>query len=153
MKAQLKCSNCGAEISNLNFSWGRKQWLWFIPFILIAFLFPIIMRYTILKEDKHNFRADLIIKDTEKRYINGTIEILGIVENNGKVNWENIVVKAELYGKDGKYLDELTRRIPANLLPGATEHFKIEAKDFPNERWEAINDMKVKVSDAYHSKY
>lgn len=152
MKAQLKCSNCGAEISNLNFSWGRKQWLWFIPFIIFAFLFPFIMEH-ILKGDKHNFRTDLIIKDTEKRYTNGTIELLGLIENHGKVNWENIVVKAELYGKDGKYLDELTGRISVNLLPGATEHFKLSSKDFPQQRWEAINDMKVKVSDAYHSKY
>ncbi len=152
MKAQLKCSNCGAEISNLNFSWGRKQWLWFIPLIIIAFVFPFAMDH-MLKGGKHDFRTDLIIKDIEKRFANGTIEILGIIENHGKVNWENIVVKAELYGKDGKYLDELTRRISANLLPRATEHFKIEAKEFPNERWEAINDMKVKVSDAFHSKY
>ncbi len=152
MKAQLKCSNCGAEISNLNFSWGRKQWLWFIPFILFAIFFPMFMDH-MLKGDKHNFRTDLIIKDTEKRYIDGTIELLGVIENNGKVNWENIVVKAELYGKDGKYLDEVGGRIPVDLLPGATEHFKLSSKDFPQQRWEAINDMKVKVSDAYHSKY
>jgi hypothetical protein len=153
MKAQLKCSNCGAEISNLNFSWGRKQWLWIIPFMLFAFLFPIIMNHTMLKGDEHNFRTDLIIKDTEKRYTNGTIEILGTLENHGKVNWENIVVKAELYGKDGKFLDVLTGHTSANLLPGAIDHFKIESKDFPELRWKAINDMKVKVSDAYHSRY
>ena len=152
MKAQLKCSNCGAEISNLNFSWGRKQWLWFIPFIIVIIFLPFFMERT-LKGSKHDFRSDLIIKDTEKRFTNGTIEILGIIENHGKVNWENVAVKAELYGKDGKYLDELTRRIPTNLLPGAIEHFKIEAKEFPNSRWEAINNMKVKVMDAYHSRY
>jgi len=152
MKAQLKCSNCGAEISNLNFSWGRKQWLWFIPFIIFMILFPFLMDH-IFKGGKHDFRSDLIIKDTEKRYTNGTIEILGIIENHGKVNWENIVVKAELYGKDGKFLDELTGRISVNLLPGAAEHFKISSKEFPEPRWEAINNMKVKVSDSYHSKY
>jgi hypothetical protein len=152
MKAQLKCSNCGAEISNLNFSWGRKQYLWFIPFIIFILLFPFIMDYK-LKGGKDNFRSDLIIRDTQKRYTNGTVEILGIIENHGKVNWDNIVVKAEMYGKDGKYLDELTRRIPENLLPHAIEHFKIEAKEYPNERWEAITDMKVKTSDAFHSKY
>ena len=153
MKAQLKCSNCGAEISNLNFSYGRKQLLWLIPFMIFIFLFPILMEKTILKKDTANFRTDLVVKDTEKRYTNGTIEILGLLENHGKVSWENIVVKAELYGKDGKFLDVLTGRTSANLLPGAIDHFKIESKEFPTQRWEAINDMKVKVSDAYHSKY
>ncbi len=153
MRAQLKCSNCGAEISNLNFSWGRKQWLWFIPFMLFAFLFPFFMEKTILKKDASSFRTDLIIKDTEKRYINGTIEILGIIENHGKVNWENIEVQAELYGKEGKFLDQITGRIASNLLPGGTDHFKLSSKEFPGERWEAIIDMKIKVADAYHSKY
>jgi len=136
----------------LNFSWGRKQYLWFIPFIIFIVLLPFIMDYK-LKGGKHDFRSDLIIRDTEKRYTNGTVEILGIIENHGKVNWENIVVKAEMNGKDGKYLDELTRRIPANILPRAIEHFKIEAKEYPKARWDAITDMKVKVSDAFHSKY
>lgn len=95
MKAQLKCSSGGAEISNLNFSWGRKKWLWFIPFIIVMFIFPFAMDY-MLKGGKHDFRSDLIIKDTEKRYANGTIEILGIIANHGKVSWENIAVKAEL---------------------------------------------------------
>jgi hypothetical protein len=106
-----------------------------------------------MKGDKHNFRTDLLIKDTEKRYTNGTIELLGVIENHGKVNWENIVVKAELYGKDAKYLDEVDGRISVDLLPGATEHFKLSSRDFPQQRWEAINDMRIKVSDAYHSKY
>jgi hypothetical protein len=153
MKAQLKCSNCGAEISNLNFSWGRKQWLWFIPFMIFVFLFPILMEKTILKKDTSNFRTDLVIKDTEKRYTNGTIEILGKIENHGKVNWENIVVKAELFGKDNNFLDEISGRIATNILPGGTDYFKLSSKDFPEARWQAINDVKIKVADAYHSKY
>lgn len=153
MKAQLKCSNCGAEISNLNMSWGRKQWLWFIPLMLFAILFPILMEKTIMKKDTSDFRTDLVIKDIEKRYINGTIEILGLVENHGKVNWENIEVQAELYGKDGKFLDQLTGRVAANLLPGAADHFKISSKEFPGERWEASTDIKVKVADASHYRF
>ena len=106
-----------------------------------------------IMKDRNDFRSALSLKNIEKRYINGAIEILGIVENGGKVNWENIVIEAELCAKDGKFLDELTGRIAANLLPGASEHFKISSRQFPESRWESINDMKVKVSDAYHSKY
>jgi hypothetical protein len=152
MKAQLKCSNCGAEISNLSFSWGRKQWLWFIPFMVIIILIPIIMNYAI-RGGKQDFRVDLVIKDTDRRFNNGTIEILGIIENHGKVNWKNIVVQADLYGKNQKFLDHLSCNACADILPGGSEHFKITSKEFPQARWTAINDMKVKVSDAYHSNY
>jgi uncharacterized protein YegJ (DUF2314 family) len=35
--AKAKCSNCGAELSNLTFSWGKRQWLWsllgFLPLV------------------------------------------------------------------------------------------------------------------------
>lgn len=152
MKAQLKCSNCGAEISNLNMSWGRKQWLWFIPLIIFMIFFPMLMDH-MLKGDKYDFRTDLAIKDTEKSYTDGTIEILGRIENHGKVNWENVVVKAELFGKGNKFLDEISGRIATNILPGGGDYFKLSAKDFPEARWQAINDVKVKVADAYHSKY
>jgi hypothetical protein len=57
-----------------------------------------------LKGGKHDFRTDLVIKDTERRFAQSTIEILGVIENHGKVNWENIVVQADLYGKDKKFL-------------------------------------------------
>ena len=152
MKAQLKCSNCGAEISNLNLSWGRKHWLWFIPLMTVMIFLPLFMNH-ILREDKHDFRPDLSTKEIERRYTNGTVEILGVVENHGKVNWEHIAIQADLYGKDGKFLDQLIAHTPLNLSPGASGHFKMSSKEFPQSRWEAINDMKVKVSDAYHSPF
>ncbi len=143
--AQLKCSNCGAEISNLNMSWGKKQWLWFIPFMILVIVLPYYTTYR-LRGGQHDFRSDLTIKETDKRYSNGTIEILGTIENHGKVNWEHIILKAELFGKDRKFLDILTYRIPDNLLPGANEHFKISKSEFPESRWEEIKDMKGKSS-------
>ena len=103
--------------------------------------------------EKYDFRADLTVKDVERRFVNGTIEILGVIENHGKVNWESIVVQADLYGKDKKFLDHLSTRTSVNLLPGSADHFKISSKEFPEARWKAIEEIKVKVSDAYHSKY
>jgi hypothetical protein len=106
-----------------------------------------------MTKDKDDFRFDLIIKYTEKRYVNGTVDVLGIIENHGKVDWKHIVVKAELFGKGNTFIDVLTDQISSNLLPGTTEHFKISAKEFPEPRWEAIKDIKLKVADAHHSKY
>ena len=151
MKARFKCSNCGAEISNLNMSWGKKQWLWSIPFIIAMFSIPFVMEF--LMEDKNDFRADLYVSNIEKTYLNETIEIFGIIENRGKVDWESIVIEAEFFAKDGKFIDELTDRICTNLSSGASEHFKISSKEFPESRWDSIHDLKVKIADAYHSKF
>ena len=151
MKAQLKCSSCGAEITNLNMSWGKKQWLWFIPLIVFMIFIPFIMDSWF--KDSNDFRSDLSIKDIEKRYINGNLEIFGIIDNHGKVNWENIVVEAELFENNGKFLDEIRGSICTNLSPNSSEHFKISSKEFPESRWNLISESKVKVSDAYHSKF
>ena len=152
MKAQLKCSNCGAEIENLNFSWGKKQWLWFIPFMVFVFCFPFFTDY-VVGDGKHDFRTELTAKETERRYNNGSVEILGTVENHGKVNWQHIIIQADLYGKNNRFLDQLSTKMNANLLPNSSDHFKIDSKEFPESRWKDIEVIKIKVSDAYHSKY
>jgi hypothetical protein len=151
MKAQFKCSNCGAEISNLNMSWGKKQWLWFIPFILFMIFIPLIMDFWM--KDKNDFRADLQLQEIEKKYSEGNLEIFGVIENNGKADWESIIVEAEFFDSNDKFIDEIKGKVCANILPGASEHFKILSEEFAESRWNAINKMKVKVVDAYHSKY
>ena len=49
MIAKMKCSNCGAEISNLNMSWGWKNYLMVVPIMLLGFL-PL-LRTTFFKGD------------------------------------------------------------------------------------------------------
>jgi hypothetical protein len=149
MKTQLKCSNCVAEVSNLNFGWDKKQWLWWsIPFLVFIIAIPFIME--LLMRDNSDFRVDLSLGNIEKQYTDGTIEIIGVIENKGEVDWDNIIVQAELFSAEGKFLDELTRRIYTKLSPGASEYFQIQSEDFPKERWEATKEIQVKVSDANH---
>jgi len=136
MKAQLKCSNCGAEISNLNMSWEKKQWLWSIPFIILVFSMAFLMEF--LMKDRNDFRTDLHVSNVEKNSLNGTIEIFGIIENRGKVNWESIVIEAEFFAEDSKFLDELTSRICTNLSPGACEHFKISSNNLKIKQYYSV---------------
>lgn len=152
MKAQIKCSNCGAEISNLNMTWGQKQWVWFIPFMILMLLMPFGLPY-LMEGGKHDFKSDLVTRDVERRYENGTIEILGVIENHGKVTWKSIHVKADLFDKNGKFLDQISVCTYLNLSAGDSEHFKMSSDDFPSDRWESIKEMKVKVTSAYHSRY
>ena len=151
MKAQFKCSNCGAEVSKLNLYYNKKQWAGIFLGALICA--AMLIGIDKLLEDRNDFRSDLHLSNIEKNYLNGTIEVFGNIENRGKVNWENIVIEAEFFADDGKFFDELTTDTCINLLPGASEHFKISSKGFPQSRWDAIHEMKVKVADAYHSKF
>jgi len=93
------------------------------------------------------------LQQIEKSFQNGTIEFIGIVQNNGKVDWENIEIEVELFSKDGKFMDELNRKLSVNIPPGQSEHFKISAKDYPETKWNSIDQIKAKIADAYHSNF
>ena len=61
--AKVKCSNCGAELTNLTFGWGKWQWLWgilgFLP--LVALL--IWMQFWMFRESReftNEIQASLI---------------------------------------------------------------------------------------------
>jgi hypothetical protein len=149
MKSNLKCSNCGAEITNLNFGWDRKQWVWFIPFVLFVLALPLIFDY--MMSDRSDYRADLLIHIADKQFNEGTVEINGTIENHGNVEWEDIIVQAEMYSAENRLLDEMTRRVYTNLPPGATEHFQIQSDDCPEDRWNRTERIEIKVADARNS--
>lgn len=144
MKASVKCSNCGAEISNLNFSWGRKQWLWVVP-VLVVSLLPLWRIYM----PKGDFRQDLVIQVLERRPVDKTVEILGSVSNTGKSRWENINIDCLFFDPTGTFIDKASGRVEAVVRPGGKEYFKITAKD-PSGRLvtEGVK-MEAKVADAY----
>jgi hypothetical protein len=151
MKTRFKCSNCGAEISNITMGWGKKDWLW--SFLFLIFIFSALFLVEFMMTDRNDFRDDLSLKNIEQQYVNGTIEISGVIENNGKVEWEDVVVEAELFSADNKFLDEIPRRIYTSLAPGSSEHFQIQEEEFCEDRWNEIKEIKVKVSDATHPRY
>ena len=150
-KTQLKCSNCGAEVTNLNFDWNQKTWTWFaISMVIVLISIPIALDY--LNKDRSDFRTDLAVQVTDQRFSDGLLEIIGTVENTGDLEWEDIVVQAELYSADGEFLDEVTRYIYSNVRAGETENFVIESKKFPECRWEAIERIEIKIAEARSKK-
>lgn len=148
MKANLKCSNCGAEITNLNFSWGKKQWLWMVPGLLIC-LFPMWRLY----KPKGDFRQDLQITVLEKRQIDKDFEILGDVSNRGKTRWENLNIDCLFFDSKGAFIDKASGRVNAVVMPNGKEYFKIMAKDANGRLSSPDVKMEAKVADAYSSPF
>ncbi len=136
MTAKIKCSNCGAEISNLSFSWGKK-YLWFlIPFVLISFL-PI-LRLTFFKGD---VAKELTLSGIEKRQNADGLSIVGLVTNTGKRSWSSVRLEAEFYDASGKFIDEGSDYLRADIPAGGKEHFKMTIK-VPAE---AVNSPDTKM--------
>lgn len=123
MIAKMKCSNCGAEMSNLNVSWGKKQ-LWFIiPIMLLGFL-PMAMLFWFKGEPT----KELTITEVQKRTNGSALENVGPITNNGTHTFSSVTVEAELFDAAGNFIDEETSYIRSDIAGRAKEHFKITVK-------------------------
>lgn len=151
MKTTVQCSNCGAEITNLNFSWGKKQWAWLVlimPVMMLGFL-PLWSLY----KDKGDFRDDLHITVLERRPGERSHEILGFIENHGKIRWENIILDFDFFSAAGTFMDKASGRVNAVAQPGGKEYFKIVTRDAASSLSAEGVEMRAKVADAYNKPF
>ena len=148
MKASMKCSNCGAEMSNLNMTWGRKQ-LWFIvPITVLGFL-PLI-KMTFFKGE---VAKDLSISEIQTRTSGRSMEILGLITNSSGREWSGVTVEAEFFDAAGNFLDEESDLLSSNIAGHSKEHFKIVISSPPESA--VTGDIKpvIKISGGHTSPF
>lgn len=102
-----------------------------------------------LYKDKGNFRDDLHITVLEKRPNEKTYEILGFVENKGKISWENINLDFDFFSPTGTFIDKASGHVNAVVMPGGKEYFKVVTPDRTSSLSVEGVAMKSKVADAY----
>lgn len=143
MQAKLKCSNCGAEITNLNMSWGKKQWIWSL-LIMIPFIILILWS----ERPKPDYSKELSANLIDTRHIDERIDVIGKLINKGTHEWQSVDVKAEFYDTNGKFIDEGSTYLSGGLRPMKEEYFKITLKKPYKELLEPNVKVMVKVSGA-----
>lgn len=144
MKASMKCSNCGAEMSNLSMNWGRKQMWFIIPLILFGFL-PLI-KMTFFKGD---VTKDLQISEIQTRASGSSLEIVGLITNTSGREWSGITVEAEFFDASGKFIDEASDYMRSDIAGHAKEHFKIVIPSPPEEALDGTIKPTVKISGGH----
>jgi hypothetical protein len=147
MKTSVKCSNCGAELETFHFSAGKMQW---VAFLLMVVVFVLVLwpNWRPQKPAAGDYRADLTTTVLEKRMTDRGAEVLGTIENRGKVRWEHIWLSVQFYGPDGRFLDEASNPIASSVDPGQKEHFKVTIQQVsPGVDANGVK-TEVKVADA-----
>ncbi len=144
MIAKMKCSNCGAEMSNLNMSWGKKQLWLVIPIMLIGFL-PMIKLFWF----KGDAAKDLVISEVQKRTSGSSLEIVGLLTNSGSHKFSSITIEAEFFDAAGNFLDEESEYLRSDIAGGAKEHFKITVKTPTAQTSSPETKMVVKVTGGH----
>ena len=141
MHAKMKCSNCGAEMSNLRLTWGAK-YLWImVPLMLLA-CWPL-LSMTFFKGD---ITKDLAISNIQKRSHEDYIEIIGLITNSGNRTWTNLTIEAEFFDASGAFIDEATEYLSTDIAGNAKEHFKITIRQPSAILNEPDTKMAIKVS-------
>jgi hypothetical protein len=89
--AKLKCSNCGAELTNLNFGWGKWQWLWgllsFLPFVAVLVWMQLWMF-----RDSRDFANEIQASLIETRATKDRFDVVGQLKNVGSHTWNSVTV-------------------------------------------------------------
>jgi len=148
MKAKMKCSSCGAEMENLNMSWGKKQWFFIIPIMILGFL-PL-AKMTFFKGDP---TSDMIISEIRSNTNGGTIEITGLITNSGLHEWSSVTVEVEFFDKNGNFLDEKSEYLRTTIKPDAKEHFKVSIASKDERLLEEGVDVRVKIAGGHTSPF
>ena len=131
-------------MSNLNMNWGRKQFLFIIPILLLGFL-PLI-KMTFFKGD---VTKDLVVSEVKTRTAGSALEIVGVITNSSGRTWSSVTIEAEFYDSSGEFIDEASEYLRSEIGGHAIEHFKIKISSPRKEI--ASGDIKpvVKVSGGH----
>ena len=148
MKAQMKCSNCGAEIENLNMSWGKRQ-LWLVLPILVIGFYPLV-KLTLFKSVVTD---DLSISSVETKIEGSSLEITGIITNSSNNEWSGISIEAEFFDNSGKFIDEASHYLRSDIPGKAKEHFKITINNPPQAALNGEMQPKLKLSGGHTSSF
>ncbi|MEO8613991.1 MAG: FxLYD domain-containing protein [Luteolibacter sp.] len=148
MKAIMKCSNCGAEMSNMNMTWGRKQMWFIIPVMLLGFLPLIKMSFF-----KGDVTKDLKISDIQTRTSGRSLEIVGLITNSSSREWSGITVEAEFFDASGNFLDEASEYLRSDIGGNSKEHFKITIASPPEGAASGSIKPVVKISGGHTSQF
>lgn len=144
MTAKMKCSNCGADISTMNMTWGRKYWLFTIPIMLIGF-WPL-AQMTLFKAD---ITKALVVSDVTRRVNGSSLEIIGLITNQGGKQWSGVTVEAEFFDASGTFIDEESEYLRTDIAPNAKEHFKIELRSQASKLSDPGTKMNVKIAGGH----
>ncbi len=141
MKASMKCSNCGAEMSNLNMTWGRKQMWFIVPIMFVGFLPLIKMSFF-----KGDVTKDLTISEIQTRNSDRSLEILGLITNSSSREWSGLNVEAEFFDASGNFIDEDSVYLRSEIAGHSKEHFKIVIASPPDAAVNGSIKPVVKIS-------
>jgi len=148
METKLTCSNCGAEVSNLNMASSKRYAL--IPLVFMVVAFVPLIKIWFFKADA---TKDLKISQIQKTVTAESIDVTGLITNEGRHRWSSVYLEAEFFDKAGNFLGEESERISSDIIPEIKEHFKVSITNRDARLRAPDVRMELKIASAFTSSF
>jgi hypothetical protein len=100
-----------------------------------------------------DFRKELSVSVLNKRFSTNEVAVLGTLTNAGKHEWQSVMIKAEFYDKEGRFLDETAEYLSGSVRPLSEEHFRLSLRKPTDEIVTGSPKVVVKVSEARYDPF
>lgn len=117
---------------------------------MIAILY--FTQYRMLRSNRE-FVTEIEATLIETKVARNKFDILGRLENKGMHTWDRVTVEAEVYDKDGKFLDETSDYLSVTLSPDSKENFRLSFTNPDDEILDKSSKVVLKVTDANTNRF
>ncbi|MGV8836135.1 FxLYD domain-containing protein [Cellvibrio sp.] len=100
---------------------------------------------------KYDESAKLVTEITKERISKNEFTLLGILKNEGESSWSSINIKAELFDKNGEFIDECSDYISDNSSPGSSINFKLSCGNCSKFQLGDYHSYKLSITSAHHN--
>jgi hypothetical protein len=99
-------------------------WLWGLLGFLPLIAFFVWMQLWLFRPNR-DFHDEIHASLIETRIAKDRFDVVGRLHNHGSHAWTRILVEAESYDKDGRFLDEVALYFYLTLSPGSEENIRL----------------------------
>jgi hypothetical protein len=92
--------------------------------------------------------AGLTIKAHRPQKAENNSAFIGQVANAGNGTWANVEIVAELFDRDGEFLDKCSSYLDGSIAPGETRNFKVSCPNCPDNPRPAYDSYTLAIRDA-----
>jgi len=118
--------------------------------IITLYVYENIGKPKVVPSPYKDYSEDSGLKLTYKkdRQVKDGVIVLGTIENQGVDAWRYITVEAEVFDKDGNFIDECTENINTVIKAGENENFKITCGACSTNKIPEYEKITLRINDA-----
>ncbi|MFZ5524187.1 MAG: hypothetical protein ACOY9D_08925 [Pseudomonadota bacterium] len=93
-------------------------------------------------------KSGLKVHVSSEKIDNENFILLGQIKNDGDIKWTSANIKAELFDKENKFIDQCVEYVNQKVFPGTSINFKLSCTQCSKIDLKGYNSYKISIVDA-----